>query len=140
MAVVEQQGTKSNSPTLPLRLLVVTRKYWPVVDEACMRLMHWIDHWKSLGIDVQIVTARWNKAWPSQANLRGAQVHRLVPPPTHNGTRELFSAVLPHGFTSMLHPLTLSTSMLPTDCSRPSSRNARTFSCLRSLVSQATFS
>ena len=45
MAVVEQQGTKSNSPTLPLRLLVVTRKYWPVVDEACMRMMHSIDHW-----------------------------------------------------------------------------------------------
>jgi hypothetical protein len=94
MAVVEQQGTKSQSPTLPLRLLVVTRKYWPVVDEACMRLMHWIDHWKSLGVEVQIVTARWNKAWPTQANLRGVQVHRLVPPPNSQWNEGAFQRSL----------------------------------------------
>ena len=74
MAVVEQQGTKSNSPTLPLRLLVVTRKYWPVVDEACMRLMHWIDHWKSLGVDVQ-VTGGYATTVGRSANQANPQWH-----------------------------------------------------------------
>lgn len=66
------------------RVLVVARKYWPWVDESCLRLMHLLDGWRSRRIEPTVLTGRWHSHWPGRASLRDNQVYRLLPPPRTN--------------------------------------------------------
>lgn len=90
MAVAEYRATPSNDSRSKLRLLVVSRKVWPIAEESALRLMHWVDHWKTLGVETQILTARWNKNWPGLASVRGVPIHRLVPPPSSHWNEGAF--------------------------------------------------
>lgn len=73
-----------NGSEAPRRVLVVTRKYWPLVDESTLRLMHTIEAWRSRGIHATVVTARWHPQWPERAMLRDTPVFRLLPAPRTN--------------------------------------------------------
>ncbi len=68
----------------PKRILVVSRKFWPLVDEGCHRLLGWSHALQRRGHSIQVLTARWHASWPSQSNLRGIPIDRLLPVPSSN--------------------------------------------------------
>lgn len=55
-----------------------------MTDDSSHRLLQMIDTFRTLGIDVHVLTARWHSSWPERATLRGAHVTRLLPPPRTN--------------------------------------------------------
>lgn len=66
------------------RLVIVTRKFWPMTDDASHRLFQLIDALRGCGVDIHVLTARWHPSWPEHATLRGAKVTRILPPPRTN--------------------------------------------------------
>ncbi len=78
----------------PFRLLVFATKFWPLVDDSSMRLMHWASTLLSHGVDVRILTPRWNNAWPATAECREVLVERLLPPPKSNWSQTHFLRAL----------------------------------------------
>lgn len=63
------------------RLLVIANRYWPCIDDATLRLMHWLDGLKTQNIQPTVLTARQEANWPDRFELRGVPVHRLLPAP-----------------------------------------------------------
>ena len=74
----------------PLRLLVFTTKFWPLMDDSSMRLMHWASSLPSPDVSIKILTPRWNRAWPAKAVCREVEVERLLPPPKTNWSQTHF--------------------------------------------------
>lgn len=66
------------------RLVIVTRRFWPMTDDGSHRLFQLIDGLRSCGIEPQVLTARWHPSWPERATLRGARVTRILPSPRTN--------------------------------------------------------
>ncbi len=66
------------------RVLVVTWRFWPISDDASMRLLHHFSSLQEQGMEVTILTARWQSSWPEFALCRNVPIHRLLPPPTSN--------------------------------------------------------
>jgi glycosyltransferase involved in cell wall biosynthesis len=64
------------------RMVCVTRRFWPHVDDACLRLLAMFDGLTERGIQPHVLTARWHASWPERAVLRDASVVRLLPPPS----------------------------------------------------------
>ena len=60
-----------------LRLVVVTRRFWPLLDEAEGWLATLVVELVRAGVQVTVVTARWDAEWPYQVNFEGATVIRL---------------------------------------------------------------
>ncbi|MBU6173765.1 MAG: hypothetical protein KGQ60_08160 [Planctomycetes bacterium] len=71
-------------PSRNPRLLVVARKYWPVVEDSCHRLMHWLAALRSIQIESTVLTARWHASWPDTFLFRNTSIHRLLPSPHSN--------------------------------------------------------
>jgi hypothetical protein len=66
------------------KLLLVSRKFWPMSDDSSHRLLQLIDGLRSIGVDCHVLTARWHASWPESLTLRGAKVSRILPPPKNN--------------------------------------------------------
>jgi len=63
------------------RLVLVTRRFWPLVGGAEKAMANLAAEWVGQGAQVTVLTACWNPTWPSQVTLRGARVLRLPQPP-----------------------------------------------------------
>lgn len=61
----------------PLRLVLVTRRFWPLVDEADGLLARLAVAWVQRGMEVTVLTARWHSDWPYQIDFQGVRVLRL---------------------------------------------------------------
>lgn len=61
----------------PLRLVVVTRRFWPLLDEAEGWLTTLVVELVRAGVQVTVITARWDSDWPYQIDFQGATVIRL---------------------------------------------------------------
>jgi hypothetical protein len=66
------------------RVLVITRRYWPLVDDSTLRLMHLMESWRSRGVESTVLTGRWHAHWPEHSVLRDTPVVRLLPAPRTN--------------------------------------------------------
>jgi glycosyltransferase involved in cell wall biosynthesis len=64
-----------------LRLVLVTRRFWPLVGGAEMVMANLADEFSTQGHQVRIVTARWEPHWPRELVHREVPVTRLPNPP-----------------------------------------------------------
>lgn len=64
------------------RVLLVTRRFWPLANDNVCRLMSLAGALRSAGWDVQLLTAQWHTAWPERVELSELLVHRVGPSPT----------------------------------------------------------
>jgi glycosyltransferase involved in cell wall biosynthesis len=60
-----------------LRLVLITRRFWPLVGGAEMTMANLADALVSDGHQVTILTAAWNKDWPAEIRHRGVRVQRI---------------------------------------------------------------
>jgi len=75
----------------PLRLLLVTERFWPLMGRAAKATANLAVALASRRMDVTVLTARWHPRWPSEIVYRGVPVVRLANPPAHgrNGIRSM---------------------------------------------------
>lgn len=66
------------------RLVLVTRRFWPLVGGAERQMASLAVQLKRLGCEVTILTAHWEPRWPSEISHHGVRVVRL-PHPTLRG-------------------------------------------------------
>lgn len=64
----------------PLRLVIVTRRFWPMSGSVELAVGDLACALESLGHHVQIVTARWGKNWPGYFLIREVPVYRIARP------------------------------------------------------------
>jgi len=64
----------------PLRLVLITRRFWPLVGGAEGVMANLAAEFSSRGIEVTLLTARWHPDWPLRVRYRGASVIRLSNP------------------------------------------------------------
>ncbi len=72
------------------RLLVVARRFWPLCDESCHRLVNWTSILQRQGFEVTVLTGRWHSSWPAESDCREVRVVRLLPGPKSSWTETLF--------------------------------------------------
>jgi glycosyltransferase involved in cell wall biosynthesis len=72
------------------RLLVVSRRFWPLCDESCHRLVNWASMLQRQGFEVTVLTGRWHSSWPAESDCREVHVVRLLPAPKSSWTETLF--------------------------------------------------
>jgi glycosyltransferase involved in cell wall biosynthesis len=72
------------------RLLVVARRFWPLCDESCHRLVSWASILHRHGFEVTVLTGRWHSSWPAESDCREVRVVRLLPAPRTSWTETLF--------------------------------------------------
>lgn len=64
----------------PMRLVLVTRRFWPLIGGA-ERVMAELAHaLQEQGANVTILTAQWERSWPREIVHRGVRVVRLPQP------------------------------------------------------------
>jgi glycosyltransferase involved in cell wall biosynthesis len=66
----------------PLRLVLVTGRFWPLADDQPRLLAELADQLVEQGASVTVVTAQCHKSWPARALLRRTPVFRLNRPAT----------------------------------------------------------
>lgn len=64
----------------PLRLVLVSRRFWPLTGGAEAVMSNLAAGLAAAGCDVRLLTARWEHSWPSAARHRGVEVVRLPQP------------------------------------------------------------
>jgi glycosyltransferase involved in cell wall biosynthesis len=64
----------------PPRLVLVTRRFWPLVGGAERTMADLAVELAARGSPVVVLTARWDAAWPAQINFAGVPVVRLAQP------------------------------------------------------------
>jgi glycosyltransferase involved in cell wall biosynthesis len=60
-----------------LRLVFITRRFWPLVGGAEMTMANLANALSCDGHQVTLLTAAWNKDWPAEIRHRGVRVQRL---------------------------------------------------------------
>lgn len=63
-----------------LRLVLISRRFWPMVGGAETAMATFAEAWQSYGAEVSLLTARWDPGWPAELNHNGLWVHRLNQP------------------------------------------------------------
>jgi glycosyltransferase involved in cell wall biosynthesis len=64
------------------RVLIVTRRFWPLASDSCYRVLNLAATWATCGWKPQVLTASWHSAWPEQVTVSEVPVNRLGPAPT----------------------------------------------------------
>lgn len=64
----------------PRRLALVTRRFWPLVGGAETVMGRLAAGLAESGCDVTLLTARWERDWPTELDHRGFRVQRLPQP------------------------------------------------------------
>lgn len=72
------------------RLLVVARRFWPLCEESCHRLVTWTSILQRQGFEVTVLTGRWHSSWPAESDCREVRLVRLLPAPKSSWTETLF--------------------------------------------------
>lgn len=75
---------------MSIRLLIVTRRFWPLSDESSQRLLAWARMLRGQGIQPTVLTARWHHQWPAESDCAEMRVVRLLPAPRTAWTETLF--------------------------------------------------
>lgn len=65
-----------------MRLVLVTRRFWPLVGEVETTIAHLADFFRASGCHVKILTPRWESHWPAELSFRGCSLIRLPHPKT----------------------------------------------------------
>ena len=65
----------------PLRLVLVTRRFWPLMGRAARATANLAAELVSRKIDVTVLTVRWHPLWPAEVTCGGVPVVRLAGPP-----------------------------------------------------------
>ena len=73
-------GSEAPRRTPRLRVVLVTRRFWPLVGGAEMVMANLAEAMRQLGAETQIVTAQWERTWPTEVIHREAPVHRIPQP------------------------------------------------------------
>lgn len=63
------------------RLVLVTRRFWPLVGGAERIMASLATELASRDLDVTLLTAQWQTQWPAELHYRGVSVIRLPNPP-----------------------------------------------------------
>ena len=63
------------------RYVIVSRRFWPILDDSTYRLQAWLRQLKKLGVDVSLLTVQWNYRWPLKCSLVETAIQRIGPPP-----------------------------------------------------------
>lgn len=66
---------------MSLRLVFLTRRYWPLVGGSEQALTHLAQGVRALGTQVTLLTPRWQADWPDRLDDHGVRVLRLPHPP-----------------------------------------------------------
>lgn len=66
----------------PMRLVLVTRRFWPLVGGAERVMAELATEFQAAGAEVTLVTAQWQRDWPREISHRGVRVVRLPQPAT----------------------------------------------------------
>ena len=61
-----------------LRVILVTRRFWPLVGGAEMVMANLAVAMRTLGAETKIVTAQWERNWPSDVVHRETPIHRIA--------------------------------------------------------------
>lgn len=61
----------------PLRLVIVTRQFWPVAGAIERAIAHLAAALIARGVEVTLVTTLWDESWPDRIDYRGVSVVRL---------------------------------------------------------------
>lgn len=61
-----------------MRVVLVTRRFWPLVGGAEMVMANLAVAMRSLGAETRIVTAQWERNWPSDVVHRETPIHRIA--------------------------------------------------------------
>lgn len=64
----------------PLRLVLVTRRFWPLLGGAERIMADLAGEFQSAGAKVTLLTAQWDPQWPREIVHRGVRVVRLPQP------------------------------------------------------------
>lgn len=64
----------------PMRLVLVTRRFWPLVGGAEAVMANLATELHAQGHHVTLLTAQWEAAWPAEIHHRGVRVLRLPQP------------------------------------------------------------
>lgn len=64
------------------RLVLVTRRFWPLVGGTERAMAGLATEFRARGLAVTLLTARWEPAWPTKLVFCGVPVVRLPQPPT----------------------------------------------------------
>lgn len=59
------------------RILLVTRRFWPLATPGDAELLALVDAWRGQGAEVSVVTPQWDRSWPTQLVVREMHVTRL---------------------------------------------------------------
>lgn len=68
----------------PLRILLITRRFWPLVGGAETVMANLATEFRSQGVETTVVTAQWSKNWPESCVMDDVPVVRL-PQPAQRG-------------------------------------------------------
>lgn len=66
------------------RIVLITRSFWPLVDDGSLRLLNWLDDLRLVEFCPQVVTPQWHYQWPARCYCRETLVTRLGPSPKHS--------------------------------------------------------
>lgn len=79
------------------RYVIVSRRFWPILDDSTYRLQAWLRQLKKLGVDVSLLTVQWNYRWPLKCSLVETAIQRIGPPPLAlRSFRSYLKSVLEH--------------------------------------------
>ena len=79
------------------RLAIITRRFWPVCGLVELAVGELACKLKSMGHEVEILTARWEKSWPKQFLYREVMAYRLPKPNLHPwGNHRFQKAIAQH--------------------------------------------
>lgn len=79
------------------RLVIVSRCFWPVIDDSTFRLHAWLKRFKKLGLNVSLLTSLWNQRWPVTCSLDEVSIVRIGPPPlAQRSFRNYIKGVVEH--------------------------------------------
>lgn len=77
------------------RIVLITRSFWPLVDDGSLRLLHWLDDLRQVELCPQVITPQWHYQWPTRCYCRETLVIRLGPPPKHSkGLKSYLKSVI----------------------------------------------
>jgi glycosyltransferase involved in cell wall biosynthesis len=74
--------SESASTTERIRLLMISRRFWPSVGGAEQMMASLASELQEHNVEVKIITARWHNSWPNHVVHRGVPVVRLAQPAT----------------------------------------------------------
>ena len=89
----------------PLRLVLVSPRYWPLVGETEQFVAELAEGLRREAVVPTILTARWSGDWPPETVHREMRVIRLSPPPLSNWSTYRYLCSLARWMRSHRHEI-----------------------------------